>query len=371
MILLETLIYTKGGAVLNISDVKSEIKTKKITDTLGSLIDYTTARTTQINDFTPGSVIRSIYEAVAMTLEEYYIYSAENVLWGIHHGVLDFFGFTPQEALPAHGYITLYMYTPMPRDTTISRGTSFYTDSPNPVVYATQQDYIIPAGASQAQIEVFCTKAGTVGNVPAHSITSISNSITNISSVDNTEAFLTGSDEESDEDQLKRAQAYAETRGRATVKAFEYAARSIDGVAGVYIYEEKGHVSIYAHDANGDLPADMAQKIMTAEESYRGAGVGWDVYPVVKVVQDLDIDISLTSDAYLTDDFLPGLDSYIANYLNSFTVGKNLVLNDIINKVMSYSPFVYDAHITNLDNNVILDPNQIIRSGDVDAELEV
>ena len=355
---------------MNFNTLVNSIKVRRLSDVLGSMIDYTTANTTQINDFTPGSIIRSIYEAFSMTIEEFYIQSAENTLWGIQHGVLDAFGFSPREAMPASGPVTITLYNVSNTDTTVYRGTTFYSGTgTNKETYVTREDYVIPANNISADVIVYCTVPGTEGNVGAHQINKISTTMTNIASIDNEQAFTTGSDEESTESEQKRFQEFVDTRGRSTIKAMEYAARTVPEITGVYIYEQTAFVSVFCHDANGDLPDDVRQKVKVAEENYRPAGIGWDVYPVNKISQDLDIEVDLTDNAYLTLDFLPGLSNAISNYLNTFTVGQDLVLSDIINKVVSYSPYIYDVHIMNLTENVSVNPDQIIRAGNVDAEL--
>ena len=54
------------------------IKVKSLSELLASLVDYTSMHTDAVTDFTEGSVIRSIYEAIAMVLEQLYQLSTES-----------------------------------------------------------------------------------------------------------------------------------------------------------------------------------------------------------------------------------------------------------------------------------------------------
>ena len=86
------------------------LKVKRLSDILSELIDYTSMHTDQITDFTQGSVIRSIYESISLTLEELYQLSTENVTWAIDHAILDAFDFTPKEAQNSFGNVTVDLY---------------------------------------------------------------------------------------------------------------------------------------------------------------------------------------------------------------------------------------------------------------------
>ena len=47
------------------------MRLKKISEILGRLIDVTMINTHELHDFSVGSTIRSIYDAVSMELEQY------------------------------------------------------------------------------------------------------------------------------------------------------------------------------------------------------------------------------------------------------------------------------------------------------------
>ena len=267
------------------------MKTKTLTDVLTRLIDLTTARTSQLTDYTPGSVIRSIYEAVAMELETYYVLQEENITWGIEHGVLDSFGFVRREARSAYGMVTVRFYSATAPGTVLPKGMTFYSsDDQYPQTYVLQQSYAVPTGSAAMDVQVFCTQTGAQGNIPSGVLDSVSNSSTGVASVTNATDFNTGADEESLAGIRNRFQEFVDTRGRATLKAMDYAARRVEEVTGVYVYEEVGKVTVYAHDANGELPQDVLNAVVASEENYRPAGIPWEVKPVEKKQIDLEVD---------------------------------------------------------------------------------
>ena len=95
------------------------LKVKSLSEILSSLVDYTSMHTDEITDFTEGSIIRSIYEAFAMVLEQLYQLSTENVTWAIDHAILDAFDFSPREAQNAYGEVTVDLFTPTMEDITL------------------------------------------------------------------------------------------------------------------------------------------------------------------------------------------------------------------------------------------------------------
>lgn len=366
------------------------MQVKRLADIINEMRDITVARTDEINDFTPGSVIQSIYEAIGMELESYYMLQEENINWGIENGVLNSFGFSRREATRAYGDIELTFYGALSSDIVIPKGTQFsssnyqYTQT-----YELQKSYLINKGATSAVVQAYCTESGTIGNVDKGIIDSVSSSSSYVSTVTNPSAILTGADEESLVDVRKRFRQFIETLGRGTARAMDYAARTLPDIKGVYIKEDVGNVTVYCHDANGELPDNLRLDVMKAEEAYRPAGIPWDVEPVDKITQSLDLGLTVTDRTINTDTLSDQLETYVANYLNQFTVGQDIVVADLYSRIMSFSPYIYDVFITDPNNdddtvthiddngnatvevkqlsNVIVDSNEIVRAGTISA----
>ena len=366
------------------TSILANIRKKSISDILGGLIDYTSTHTSEITDFTPGSIVRSIYEAEAMELEQLYTLSIENILWGIRHSVLDAFGFTPKDATAAFGYVTVTLSTPLAAPLVLAKGTSFYSskDTAESIMFVTQDSYFIDTGTSSFQVVVYCTQLGAIGNIDSNYIDTMSSTQLTSKTATNEEPFATGTDAESTDSVLQQFRQFVATRGRATVNAVDYAARSVSGVTGVYVYETTGDFIVYAHDANGDLNPYMMNQVINAVNLYRPVGIPWSVRPVSKLVKGITFEIAVTDSSLVDDSFQTGLAEYVKKYLQSFTAGQYLVQNELTKYIMGYSTIISDVYYDGSTTNGIDDmdtanggsgkivatdtlPNQIIRPGKV------
>lgn len=329
--------------------------------------------TNELNDFSIGSTIRSIYEAVAMEMEQYYILGRENIMWGIEQGVLNAFNFRKREAKRSWGILTLEFHTVTQNEIYVPIGTMFdstLASASNRMTYVTEQDYYIPKGVVTAKIEVYCTVAGTQGNIQKGKINRAINNISNLKAIYNEYDILTGTDEENIESVKKRFHAFVESRGRATIKALDYGTRQVEDVSGVYIREEVGYVRIYAHDRNGELKDTTLEKIKLAIEDYRPAGIKLDIFPVEKVVVPIDVTITVTNTNRINNALRDRVETVIRNYLNSQTVSQNLVKADLLQAIMNIDDeLIYDCVFHNLDANLTIRDEEIIRAGEVTIEL--
>lgn len=347
------------------------MRLKSISEILSNLIDRTMINTDKINDFSIGSTIMSVYEAIALEIEQYYVLSRDNILKGIEEGIYEAFGFYRKPARKAYGEVTLEFHTALKEDLYISRGNIFLSSLQGyNQTYETLQDYIIPSGTHVAVITVYCTQPGEIGNVSKGVINRNANSLANIKNTYNNYDFLTGQDEEPIEKVKQRFKEFIDTRGRATNRAISYGARSVEDVAGVYVKEEVGRIKVYAHDLNGNLPKDLKAKIEKAIEDYRPSGVKLDVVPIEKKVIDLTLDVTVTDKTAKTDVFATDIEKSIRNYLNTMTVSDNLILSDIIQRVMNIDDYlIYDVKVSNMNNNLDIADYQLIRAGKITINL--
>src|SRR5205085_1263278 len=151
----------------------------------------------------------------------------------------------------------------------------------------TLQDYVVPQGSTTATIQVFCTIPGAFGNVPSGIIDQSQSPLMNIKTVNNQSAFQTGQDMEPINQMRARFQSYIKSLSRATVPAMNYGVRSIPEVAGCFIDEKTGLITIYAHDMNGDLPSNVIAGITAILPDYKPAGIPVIVSPVTKTLTDI------------------------------------------------------------------------------------
>lgn len=343
------------------------LKIKRLSDILAELVDYTGTHTDEITDFTTGSVVRSIYEAISMVIEQLYQLSTENVTWAIDHAILDAFDYSPRDAQRAYGYVTVDLYTPLTQDVTLGRGTSFFSseDGNKTLYFETIEPYLIPQGSTSFKVEVYCTQAGEIGNIPPNYIDNITTTQLSVTGVTNDEAFLTGRDEETAEELKKRFRSFVNTRARATKNAVEYAVNSVPEVTGCYIKVGTGEFTIYAHDANGDLPDSLYNNIIDAvKDKYNPVGTEWHVSPLTKVKVSLQVNLAVTDVSYVTDTFTESLRNYISDYLNHFNADDDLIATEVAQKVLGYSGIIKDVQFVG-GATYTTSAEEIIRAGNI------
>lgn len=336
------------------------------------LVDNTITNTREVNDFSVGSAMRAIYEAVSIELEQFYIITRENIAEAIEAGVYASFGFTRQPALKSYGNLTITFHTATQTDMPLSRGSRFTSSNPAyPMTYQTVQDYYIPAGALTATVQVYCTLPGALGNIPANTIDIMTTPIANFKAVINSGAFQTGQDEEPLEEMRARFSSYIESLSKGTVPAMNYGTRTVPEVSGVYIDEQTGLIIVYAHDRNGDLPANVQTSVETALKNYRPAGIPVQVKPVTKINQNINVTVTLTNKNGITTAFQQKIAATISTYLNNMTTSQSLVLTDL-SSIIKYvdRTLVYDVQYTNLTGNIILAKNQVMRAGTITVTLQ-
>lgn len=347
------------------------LQEKNFTQIMSDLIDRILLNTHELNDFSPGGVIRSILESMATELDMYYILQRRNIKRGIELGVYEAFGFTRREPRKAYGELLIELNTASNTDTIISRGNTFHSNIQGyNQVYETLEDFVIPAGQSRAIVKVYATTAGTAGNVPKNVINSSPNSVHNIRSITNPYAFLTGQNQEPLDSVKQRFREFVETRGRATDRAIAYGTRLVEDISGVYVESQVGRVNVYAHDLNGNLSDDLKRQVERSIRNYRPSGIRLDVHPIERLDVDLDIEVIIRDKTAKTEVFRQEIHDKVTHYLNSKEVSDDLILTSVIRLIKNMDDYlIYDVRIRNKTENTYVDSNQLIRAGSVSITL--
>lgn len=346
---------------------------KKQSEVLRNLIEYTTAITGKVSDYTVGSALRSIYDATSIEFEMLYTLMQENTEEGIVAGLMTSFDFEPRPSRRAYGLLTLTFYDPANTSFIIPRGTRFYSSNNQAYsqIYETLVDYQVPRGAQTVSITVYCTQAGSVGNIEKGMLNRAEGSLFNLASVENQEDILTGADEETFEAQQRRFLLFVESRGRGTRKALEYGAYTVDDIDGVYVSEKVGVSYVYCHDKSGNLSDELKQKVIQAEEEYRSAGIELKVLPMVKRNLDMTVTIVAQNIDNMTETMKEGLRKHIRNYLNSFVAGQDFIVADFLQSIMNYDDaLIYDCYLTEPTTNLTLGDAELIRAGELTIYFE-
>lgn len=347
------------------------METRKFTSILSKMIDRTMVGTHKLTDFTPGSAIRSLLEAVAFEVEQFYILTKENIYWGIQEGIIESFDFKRRQARKAYGNVTLRFYNPIEADYIIPRGTTFTsTNQAYPYQFETLVEYRIPKDSTEVTLEVFSKQVGSSSNIPENTLNVMTSAPPSLRSVSNDLSFNTGTDLESLEDFKKRFQDFVETRGRATNKSVRYGAMQVPDIEGVYVHEQVGLVTVYAHDRNGNLSDTLRKNIEIELEDYRPSGIMLRVMPVTKTLKDISVQVTLSNKERISETLQKHIEQVIRTYLNNLKVSDDLILNDLIQAIMNIDDrLIYDVEFSTIHGNTLTRPEEIIRAGNINVTL--
>lgn len=348
-----------------ITEDKNGFVFRKANQIIKSEIDDILTHTNKINDFTTGSIARTMVEAESLEIEKLYYYTLENLKYAIDEGITSAFGFTRKKATYAHGNVLVRLSAPLNQDLVIARGTLFYSTNPNyQQQYRTAVAYRIPKGTQSFTLLVYCTVIGTYGNIPANTINRSTDS-GELLSVTNPEAFNTGANEESPEAAKVRFRQMIQSLSMGTNQSLVYAAESVPEVAGASLFESTyGAVVIYAHDANGNLSSDLQQAVADKLVAYKPAGIKVFVLPTHKSVVALDVEVKVSDTTLEQDSFLELIKQNLSDYINTLTVGDPLYKANIIQKVMDVS----DTGVLDTKIDVKVYPDSEMLGGDLSLD---
>ena len=276
------------------------------------------------------------------------------------------FDFSPRDATYAYGDLKVTFNNEATTQIVIPAGATFSTgDTSSNLKFQTRDSYIVYPGTTTITITVYANTTGAAGNVEANQINSIESNIYNVATVTNPESFLTGSDAETYEQTKSRFQLFIESFGRATKNALKYGALTVPEVHSVYVYEQVGLVTVYAADANGNLPIQVQHNVEQVLEDYRPAGIQLVVSPMVKTLVDVTVKVKFLNENLVTQQTLTSLEQVARNHLNSLDADADLVLSKLATELMNSDDNVADLEIVEPSDNIEVANNAIIRAGSI------
>lgn len=349
------------------------MKIKNFSDILSRLIDLTLINTNEINDFSPGSVILSIYEAIAMELFQIEMILQEGALWAIDHSIMEAFDFRRRKARRAYGDVVIEFHTALQKDMLVPQGTSFHSNIRGyNQEFELVEDYRVEKGSSKVVVTAYCTEAGKQGNIPANALNMSGANIFNVKKTYNPKDILTGRDQESLEQVKRRFRSFVETRGRATNKALRYGTRQVEDVTGVYVHETTGYVEVYAHDGNGELSEDLKREIEIELEEYRPTGIKMVVKPIEKTSVDVGLFVILRDVDRYTESFEEEVVNTIRDFINEHEASEDLIISNLVTTIMNIDrDNIYDILLAGPTKNVRVKKNELLRAGEVSVNLKV
>ncbi len=235
-----------------------------------------------------------------------------------YHGGLR--GLTRKNSVKAKGYVTFKLESALTYSVPIPKGTLVATSGGDAQTFQTDEDAEISIGKTFVTVACTATQGGGQGNVSYNKINVLVDSVADIYSVTNTDAFTGGVDVESDEDFKARILDSVVNVSNGTNTAYyKKLALSIDGVSSAYVValgRGAGTVDIYicsyGEVASDELVAevqalmDEKREINSDVKVYAAKPYGMNFY--VKIVPKSGYDFN-----YVAEEVRKAVEEFVKN----------------------------------------------------------
>lgn len=327
-------------------------------DYLTSMTTYAQIQTPALTDLQPGSVFRSVFEAIAMQMELLYFSALDLSQDAITEAAFRPWNFSRKAAQAASGVLTFGLTATIPSDLSIPQGTLVRVPGTDRVYYTTAAISFPAASDSGDTATVLAASigAGTFYNTPAATIREFVAPIDPLLTVTNALAFTNGREEESDEERLQRFASFIRALHRATADSLEFAAESavVTDPSGIVIehVSDSKVVDIAAGSArcyivNGTNAAASAGLIAAANvnvQLYKAAGVTVVVQAATLTAVTVACGVRLDP-GYSLAQVQTAVQVALVGVLTNLVIGEVLYLEQLRHAAMTV-PGVIDAVLT-------------------------
>ena len=361
------------------AEFEKELGTQSFDDIVDSTLEAIIQRDVGLSNINPGSVIRTLIEAIAENEDTanyymefiYRIMDIDNCEGEELDRAVKILGLIRNTAKPAVATVTMYSGdAPAQYDVEIPYGFIVST-RPNykgEVIefMVTDNEAVLKAGETSVDVTVTCTEAGFV-HVPVGAISILSSSLQGIHEVRNESAIDGGRDSENDEDFRERIANVRETFGKCTDEAIESAVDSINGVTKSRVvdrYNGTGTVGIVVVTDTVPAPASVVSEIEAVVQATKASGIA--PFIIYTDVKGIDIDINIVGKT-LTEDDKNTIIDVISKYCDSLNAGQEFIIKQMERKVLN----ALDSTLTDNDeidietikptDNITATAEQIIR----------
>ena len=340
------------------------MKIRSFEDILTRMVVYFKGLCKKVTDFSVGSTIRTLFESVAIEIEEFYFALSSAIEEAIRESVYNTFGFPRRESLTATTDITFY-FSPHPNSTiTIPKNFEVMTD--NNIVFRTVDEVIVGPDEVTKSVLAVCSTPGIEGNVGPNTLIYHSQNLPYLLNVTNQYQAFGGTLAERESERKERFINYIKSLGRGTAEALYYALSTIPEITSISISESlPGIVKIYISTATGIVSDEIMNKAKEAIEKYRAAGVQVIITTVAKIPVDISVQIglsSLQSDSIIKTQVYNG----IVNYLNNMKVGEDFLPNNLMGFIFSLNfPQIKTVEVLQPSTKLIVAPHSVIRPGNI------
>jgi uncharacterized phage protein gp47/JayE len=335
-----------------------------------------------IADRNPGSIIRTITEAIALEMD--FLYAQMNQVYNSAFIdtatgksldlVVALLGIIRMPAVPAKGEVIFEGKEKI----TIPVGTKVSTSpkgSDSPKVFKTTQpaDLVeVSDNKWEAKVPVEALTPGKEGNTSKTTINLMPKVVTGINEVYNDSDIQGGSDAEGDSELRDRAKRALEAAGKGTLYSLKAAVESIPGVGKVKIIESEethGLVQIYVLESQIDKKDDITNAI----EKTRSAGIKVELH----FAKALELDIKLTiviSKGLNNDAIKQKVKDVIGQYMDGLVIDEDIKISRITKSAYSIEEVNSVKKVTinakEEDKKVGLNEKGELKNLDINVEVE-
>lgn len=358
------------------------MNTKKYSDLLAEMKASAIAGGSGLTDFNDGSIIMTIFEAVARPIEQAYIDTRNgysNNLRAIPYSVFDFKQKTGAKASVSVKFTrneALSSVSTIPTGTRVSNGT---------LVFITTEVGTIESGQTESDgVEATAENIGLEYNVPAETVTTIESNLTaEIVGVNNPYQATGGTDAETQTQMLQRFKYMINGLQGSNKYGIMAGVLGLEGVRSVGIEEHfppKSNIynfTVYVDDGTGRLTEELRNECFdlingndTEEKpGLRAAGVNVDVQAasIISISVEVTATIYRVEEARIIDDITTKLQEYI----NGLGIHENVVLSSIVVLLKQISGITDISGLTlnGSTDNISIGVNQIARYSDVEIHI--
>jgi len=351
---------------------------------VAGMINHMRTTQTQITDFHVGGVARTLVEAPAVALDEFYQRVLMGLLEAIPVACYNAFGFEPRPATAAAGYVRFTTTGLAANQIPIAADTVLLRQDSNQRYLVTSNSHI-EVGHSYADVAVRAEYAGLDGNAPSVTITTLNQPVNDIASVSNPSPISGGTETETPGERKLRFIEYIGSLSRGTVWSVTYAAKTatlkdVNGAITEYVTkvglsEGAGQVDVYLYSSLG-VPSDalltVAQNILDGTYNattqiivpgYRPVGVRVSVEPMTERTVPVSLLLAmLPGYTYGTATYNAIRDALIPAF--AATPPGGIFYIDQIVQAALQAPGVRRA-LSNNDQNELCDQHEVLTLGEL------
>lgn len=347
-----------------------------------AMINHAKATQDKVTDFHVGSVVRTLFEAPAIEIDEFYQQVFRGLRDAIPVSVYKAFGHDLLPPAYASGFVRFSTAVKASKTITVPAGFEIGREDSD-VKYVTRDQALIEPMESFVDVRVTAQTIGMEGNADIGQLTIMESSIDGVSTVTNLKPITGGRNQETEDERENRFLKFIAALSRGTIPAIQYAmtlakitnkdGEVIEYVTRVGIDEVPGYIDVYIYGSGGTPSSELISKAQFIidggydEETgklvpgYKGGGVSAVVSPMIAQSVDFNLYVKAQSKQYETQDTIDSMETALYTALTSLEAGKTMPIAELRLAVLSVPGILRVVFET--DANVECGINQILNVG--------